>query len=190
MTLVSPEDQGTIMVLLNIQQDIIVFVDVNMLIAQTQGLIVRVVKILQPIRKVQVVCKHPQQMDGLQPWLTDLHSMQSWPPRCNHTEFVQWIMARTRECDQARIRPAAPRSDMELRQELLKMIQHPEQSGKNAHSVRMHLANPSKLAARADPASPQATEDRGHQFPNSLNSSGSDQTQLRTRIAQDRMVIQ
>jgi hypothetical protein len=72
--------------LLNMQQDIIGFVDLNLPIAQTQEVMVGGVKISQPIRKVQMVCKHPQQMDDLQPWLTDLHLMQFWPPLCNHTE--------------------------------------------------------------------------------------------------------
>jgi len=51
------------------------------------------------------------------------------------------------------------------------------------------LANALTLAARVAPAAPQAPEDKGQNFPDSPNFSGSDQTQLRSWITQLWIVI-
>lgn len=56
--------------------------------------------------------------------------------------------------------------------------------------VQPELAEALTLAARAAPATVQGQEDKGQKYPNSVDVSGSDQTQLRGCIAQLQMVIQ
>jgi len=77
----------------------------------------------------------------------------------------------------------------DLRQELADITQDAQQSGEEARSLRMQVANALMLAARTAPAAPQAPEDRGQKFPDSQDFSGSDRTQLGGWIAQLRMVI-
>jgi hypothetical protein len=77
----------------------------------------------------------------------------------------------------------------DLRQELADMTQNAQQSGKETHKLRMQLANALTNAARASPAACQAAEDRGQKFPDSLDFSGLDRTQLSGWIAQLWMVI-
>jgi hypothetical protein len=69
------------------------------------------------------------------------------------------------------------------------MTQDEQELGEEVHSLRMQLANALTLTARAAPAAPQAGEDKGQKFPDSLDISESDRTQLRGWIAQLRMVI-
>ena len=69
------------------------------------------------------------------------------------------------------------------------MTRDEQQCGEEVHGVRTLLANARRFAARETLAAPQAPEDRGQLFPDSLDLSGSDQTQVRCWIAQLRMVI-
>jgi len=85
--------------------------------------------------------------------------------------------------------PAAPGTDKELRQELADVTRNAQQSGEEVHGLRTQLANALTLAARAAPAAPLAPVDTGKKFPDSLDFSGLDQTQLRGWITQLRMVI-
>jgi hypothetical protein len=54
---------------------------------QTQEVLMRVAQYTQPIREVQMVCKHPQQIINLQRQITDLQRKQFLPPQCDHTEL-------------------------------------------------------------------------------------------------------
>jgi hypothetical protein len=190
VALVSIEDQGTIMALINIDKDNIGNNQLQEAVIQTQEVLMRVAQYSQPIREVQMVCEHPQQIIDLQWQITDLQTKQFLTPQCDHAEFERQIQTLTNERNKARMRPAAPGTDEDLRQELPDMTRDAQESGEEARGLRMQLANALTLAARAAPAAPQAQEDRGQKFPNSPDFSGSDRTQLRGWIAQLRMVIQ
>jgi len=187
--LVSIKDQGTIMALLDVQRDTIGFEELREAYARTQEVLTWVAQYFQPIRDVQIVCDHPQQIIHLQRQITELQTRQFLPPQCDHTELEQQIRTLRSEWDEARRRPAALGTDEDLRQELADMTQDAQQSGEEVRSLRTQLANALMLAAIAAPAAPQAPEDRGQKFPDSPDFSGSDRTQLRGWIAQLRMVI-
>ena len=188
--LVSIEDQGTIMALIDLDKDNIWSEQLREAFVQTQEVLMRVAHYSQPIREVQMVCEHPQQIIDLQRQITDLQTKQFLPPQYDHTELEQQIQTLMTERDEARGRPAAAGTDEELQQELEEMNRDAWQSGEEARSLRTQLANTLMLAARAAPAAPQAPEDWGQKFPDSPDFSGSDRTQLRGWIAQLRMVIQ
>jgi hypothetical protein len=76
-----------------------------------------------------MVCNHPQQIIDLQQQITDLQTKQFVPPQCGHTELGQRILTLTQEQDEARITPAAPGTDEELRQEPADMTQDAQQAG-------------------------------------------------------------
>jgi hypothetical protein len=157
--------------------------------AQTQEVLMRVAQYSQPIREVQRVCEHPQQILELQREITDLKTRQFLPPQCDHTALEQQIQTLRHERDEALKRPAAPGTNEDLQQELDDMTRDARQSGEEVRDLRTQLANALTLAARVAPAAPQAQEDRGQKFPDSPDISGSDRTQLRGWIAQLRMVI-
>jgi hypothetical protein len=170
------------MALMDIQRDAIRFDKRNEAFAQTQEVLMRVAKYLQPIRDVQMEGNHQQLIIELQQQIRDLQTKQSLPPQCDHTLLEQQMQTLTDEQDEARRRPVAPGMDEELRQERADMTQDKYQSGEEAHSLRTQLANALTLA------DPQAMEDRGQRFPGSTDFSGSDRTQLRRWITQLRMV--
>jgi len=177
------------MALIDIDKDNIGTEQMREAFAQTQEVIMRVAQYSQPIREVHRVCEHPEQIIDLQRQITDLQTKQFLPPRCDHSGMEQQIQTLMNERDQARRRPAAVGTDEELRDELDEMTGDARQSGEEARSFRTQLANALMLAARAGLAVPQALEDRGQKFPDSLDFSGSDRTLLRGWIAQLRMVI-
>jgi len=187
--LVSIEDEGAIMALLDIQRDAIRFEELNEAFAQTQVVLMRVAQYSQPIQEVQMVCEHPQQIIDLQRQITYLQTKQFEPPQYVHIGMEQQIRILTNEQDEVRRRPAAAGTDKELREELAVMTRDAHQSGEEVRGLRTQLANALTLAARAAPAAPQAPEDRGQKFPDSPDFSGSDQTQLRGWNAQLWMVI-
>jgi hypothetical protein len=121
-----------------------------------------------------MVCEHPQHIIDLQRQITDLQARQFLPPQGDHTSMEQQIQTLTNERNKARRRPAAARTNEELREELDDMTQDAQQSGEEARSLRMQLANALILAARAAPAAPQAPEDKGQKLPDSPDISGSD----------------
>jgi hypothetical protein len=157
---------------------------------QTQEVLMRVAQYSQPIREVQMVCEHPQQIIDLQQQITDLQTKQFLSPLCDHTDLEQQIQILRNERDEALRRPADSGTYGELRQELDEMIRDARQSGEEVRGLRTQLANALTLAARAAPAAPQDPEDRGQKFPDSPDFSGSDRTQLSGWIAQLRMVVQ
>jgi hypothetical protein len=58
--LVSIEDQGIIMALVDIQRDAIRFEELNKALVRTQEVLIGVAQYSPPIRKVKMVWKHPQ----------------------------------------------------------------------------------------------------------------------------------
>jgi hypothetical protein len=87
--LVSVEDQGTIMALIDVGGGNTRYEQLREAFAQTQEVLVQVAQYSQPIREVQMVCKHPQQIIDLQRQITDLQTKQFLPPACDHTELEQ-----------------------------------------------------------------------------------------------------
>ena len=177
------------MALLDLQGDAIGFEELKEVFGQTQEVLTRVAQYSQAIREVQMVCEHTQQIIDLQRPITDLQMKQFLPPQCDHTEFERQIQTQTKERDEARPRPVAPRTNEDLRHELEDMTQDLQQSGEEVRSLRMQLEKALTQAARAALAVTQAPEDRGQRFPDSSDFSGSDRTQLRSWVAQLRMVI-
>jgi len=187
--LVSVEDQGIIMALIDVDKDNTGNEQLPKAFAQTQEVLMRVAQYSQPIREVQMVCEHPQQIIDLQRQITDLQTKQFLPPQCDHTELERQIQTLRIERDEALRRPVVPETNEDLQQELDDMIREARQSGEEVRGLTTQLANALMFAARAAPAAPQAPEDRGQKFPDSLDFSGSDRSQLRGWIAQLRMVI-
>jgi len=177
------------MALIDIDKDNIGSEQLRKAFIQTQEVLMRVALCSQPIREVQMVCQHPQQLIDLQRQITDLQTRQFLPPQCDHTELERQIQTLRNERDEALRRLPALGTNEDLQQELDDMTRDARQSGEEVRSLRTQLANALLLAARAAPAAPQAPEDRGQKFPDSPDFPGSDRTQLRGWIAQLRMVI-
>jgi hypothetical protein len=72
--LVSIEDQVTIMALLDVQGDTIGFEELREAYTRTEEVLMRVAQYSQPIREVQMVCDHPQQIIDLQRQIMDLQT--------------------------------------------------------------------------------------------------------------------
>jgi hypothetical protein len=177
------------MALIDIEKDNTGSEQLHDVVAQTQEVLMRVAQYSQPIREVQRVCEHPQQIIDLQRQITDLHTKQFLPPQYDHTELERQIQILRDERDEALRRPRAAGTVEDLQQELDDMTRDARQSGEEVQGLRTQLANALTLAARAAPAAPQAPEDRGQKFPDSPDFSWSDRTQLRGWMAQLRMVI-
>jgi hypothetical protein len=186
---VSVEDQGTIMALIELDKDNIGTDQLRDAFIQAQEVLMRVAQYSQPIREVQMVCEHPQQIIDLQRQITDLQTKQFLPVQWDHTEREHQIPTLRNERDEALRRPSAPGTKEELGQELDDMTRDARQSGEEVRGLRMQLANALTLAAGVALAAPQAPEDRGQKFPDSPDFSGSDRTQLRGWIAQLWIVI-
>jgi len=152
--LVSIEDQGTIMALIDIDKDNIGYEQLTEAFVQMQEVLMRIAQYSQPIREVQRVCEHPQQIIDLQRQITDLQARQFLPPQCDHTELERQIQTLRTERDEALRRPPAPGTNEELQQELEDMTRDVRQSGEEVRSLRTQLANAFTLAARAAPAAP------------------------------------
>jgi hypothetical protein len=170
----SIQDQGTIMALLDLQRDAVGFEELKEAFGQTQEVLTRVAQYSQPIRQVQMVCEHPQQIIDLQRWITDIQAKQFLPPQYDNTEIEQQIWTMMNERDEARRRPVAPETDKELWQELADMTQDAQQSGEEVRGLRTQLVNALTSAARAARPAPQAPEGKDQKFPHSLDFSGSD----------------
>jgi hypothetical protein len=93
------------------------------------------------------------------------------------------------ERNNVRMRPKAPETDKVLPPELVDMTQDVQQFGEEVRGFRMQLANALTLAARVAPPDPQDPEDRGQKFPDLLDFSGLDRTQLKGCIVQLQIVM-
>jgi hypothetical protein len=85
--LVSPEDQGTIMALLDLDKETLATEATTDAFVQAQEVIVRIAQYSQPVRTIQAVCDHPNQIIALQKQITDLQTQQFLPPPCEHATF-------------------------------------------------------------------------------------------------------
>jgi hypothetical protein len=183
------EDQGTIMAHIDINKDTVGNEQLREAFVQTQEESMRVAQYSQPLREVQRVCEHPQQIIDLQRQITEMQMKQFLPPESDHTELKQRIQTLTNERDEALRRPTAPGTDEDIRKELDDMTRDTRQSGEEVRGLRTQLANALMLAAGVAPAAPQAPEDKGQIFPDSVDFSASGRTQLRGWFAQLRIVI-
>jgi hypothetical protein len=78
--MLSVEDQGTIMALLDHDKDTIVNEQIQEAFVPTQKVLMRVAQYSQSIGEVQMVCEHPQQIINLQRQITDLKTQQFLRP--------------------------------------------------------------------------------------------------------------
>jgi hypothetical protein len=136
-----------------------------------------------------MVCDHPLQIIDLQRQIPDLQMKMFLHLQCDHTGLEQRIQTLPHKREEDRIRPAAPGTEEELRQELAEMTQAAQQSAEEVSGVRMQLANALMLAGRAALVAPQAQEGKGQEFPDSPDISELDYTRLIGWMSQLRMVI-
>jgi hypothetical protein len=66
---------------------------------QAQEAMKRIAQYSQPVRTIQALCDHPEQIVTLQRQITDLQSKQFLPPPCDHTTFEQHIQQLRNELD-------------------------------------------------------------------------------------------
>jgi hypothetical protein len=114
VALVSIEDQGTIMALIDIDKDNTGHEQLQEVFAQTQEVLMRVAQYSQPIREVQMVCDHPQQIIDQQRQVTDLQTKQFLPPQCDDTELEQQVQTLRIEWEEALRRPVVPGTNEDL----------------------------------------------------------------------------
>jgi hypothetical protein len=187
--LVSPEDQGTSMALLDLNNETMGIEDTTDAVIQAQEVMLRIAQYSQPVQTIQAVCDHPTQIVALQKEITNLQMKQFLLPSCDHTTFEQQIQQLKNVLEEAWRTPRTVGTDENLRRELDDMTRDAREASKESWSLRTQLVNAMSLAAWAAPPAPQQPEDRGQKFPNSPDFSGSDRAQLRGWIAQRRMVI-
>jgi hypothetical protein len=87
--LVSVEDQETIMALIDLDKENMGNNQMRDAFIQTQEVLMRVAQYSQPIRDLQMVCEHPQQIIDLKGQITDLQTKQFLPPQCDHIKLEQ-----------------------------------------------------------------------------------------------------
>jgi hypothetical protein len=188
--LVSPEDQGTIMALIDLSQETMGTEATTDAFVQAQEEMMRIAQYSQPVRTIQAVCDHPEQIIALQKQVTDLQAKAFLPsPSCDHMTFEQQIQQLRSELDEARKTARTVGTDEDLRRELDDMTRDAREASEDASSLRTQLANALSLAARVAPITPEQQEERGQKFPDSPDLSWSDRIQLRGWIAQLRMII-
>jgi len=164
VALVSVDDQGTIMALIDIDKDNVGNEQLREAFVQTQEVLMRVAQYPQPIREVQMVCEHPQQIIDLQRQITDLQTKQFLLPQCDDTELEQQIQTLRYERDEALRRPAAPGTDEDLRHELGDMTRDARQSGEEVCRLRMSLEDALMLAAIAARLLPRLRKTEARNF--------------------------
>jgi hypothetical protein len=190
VALVSPEDQGTIMALLDLNHDGMGNEQTSEAFVQAQEAMTRIAQYSQPVRTIQAVCDHLQQIIALQKQITHLQMKQFLPsPSCDHSAFVQEIQRMKNDLEEARRIPRTEGTDDGIRRELQDMTRDAQEVSIENANLRTQLANELSLASRVVPTPPQGQEEWGQKFPDSPDFSGSDQSLLRGWIAQLRMVI-
>jgi hypothetical protein len=87
------------MALIDLNKDNIGNEQLREVFVQTQDVLMRVAQYSQPIREVQMVCEHSQQIIDLQRQITDLQMKQFLPLQWVHTELEQRIQTLTHKGD-------------------------------------------------------------------------------------------
>jgi hypothetical protein len=187
--LVFPEDQGTIMALWDLNKETMCTETAIETLVQAQELMVRIAQYSQPVRTIQAVCNHPNQIIAPQKQVTNLQARAFLPPSCNQTTFEQQIQQLRNDLDELRRTPTTVGTDEDLRRELGDMTRDAHKSSAESRNLRTQLANTLSLAAWAAPPAPHQQGNRGQKFPDSPDFSGLDRTQLRGWIAQLRIMI-
>ena len=122
--LVSPEDQGTIMALLDLDTETMGTEASTDALVQAQEVMVRIAQYSQPVRTIQAVCDHPNQIVALQKQITNLQAKDFLPPSCDHTTFERQIQQLRTELDEARKNPRTVGTDEDLQRELDDMMRN------------------------------------------------------------------
>jgi hypothetical protein len=188
--LLTPEDPGTIMALLNLNHDGMGSEQTSEAFVQDQEVMTRIAQYSQTVRTIQAVCDHPQQMIALQKQITNLQAKQFLPsPSCDHSAYDQEIKRLKDDLDEARRIPRTAGTDEKIRRELEDMTRDAWKASTGNASLRTQLASVLSLASWVVPIPPQGQEERGQKFPDSPDFSGSDRSLLRGSIARLRMVI-
>jgi len=157
--LVSIEDQGTMMALIDLNKNNIGTEQLPEASTQTQEVLMRVAQSSQPIREVQRVCDHLAQIIRLQRQITDLQTRHLVPAECDHSTFEQQLRTLREELEEARRIPRTPRTDEDLRQELDDMTWDTRQSGEKVRALRTQLEIALSSAAWVAPTPPQQFAD-------------------------------
>jgi hypothetical protein len=187
--LVCPEDLGTIMELIDLNQETMGSEATIDAFVQAQEVMMRTVQYSQPMRTIQAVCDHPEQIIALQKQITDLQRKQFLPPSSDHTTFEQQIQQLRNDLHEVHKTPRTVGMDKDLQKELDNMTWDAWEASDESQSLRTQLVNALSLSPRAAPAAPQQFEDREQKFSDSPDISGSDRTQLRGWIAQLQTII-
>jgi len=88
------------MPVLDLKRDTVGLEELKEAFGQTQEVLTKVAQYSQPIREVQMVCEHPQQIIDLQHQITDLQANKFLPPLCDNTKLEGRIQTVTRERDE------------------------------------------------------------------------------------------
>jgi len=160
------------------------------MLEEAQEVLRQVAQYTEPANHVQRVCDHPAQIIALQKQITDLQAQQFLPVQWIQTERANPVRGLENELGEARTRPVVEGMNTQPCDDHLAMTHNAQQSGEEVRGSRMQFANALTLGARVAPMAPQTHKDTGQKFPDSLDFSGSDRTQMTGWIAQLRMVIQ
>jgi hypothetical protein len=188
--LVSIQDQGTINRILETNLGETTDIEHVELLMVTQQVLSRVAQYSQPVREIQQVCNHPEEIADLRNQIIILRAQTQPPPfECDHTNYETQLTTLRNELEVARRTPRTEGTDEDVRRELDDMTRDAREASEESRNLRTQLANALSLAVRAAPPAPHQPRDIGQKFPDSPDFSGSDRTQLRGWIAQLRMVI-
>lgn len=155
----SPEVQGTIMAVIDIQREAIGTDELYEAFGQTHEVLVRVAHYSQLIRETQMVCNHSQQIIDVQPQITNLQTQQFQPLQRDHSWFKQRLATFKQELEEAKITPRMVGTDEDLRHELDDMSRDAQQLGEEVWAFGTQLANTLSSAARAAPTPLQHAND-------------------------------
>jgi len=154
-----------------------------------QGVLRRVTEYTKLANILPRVHDHLALIITLQMVIMDLQAEQFLLPQCGQTKMEKRIRGLEIDLTEVQTRPAVNGADEQLREDLLGMSQDTQQSGEEVRGVMMQLANAITFAVWVAPPAPQTPEDWGQKFPDSLDFSESDPTQLRGWTAQLQIVI-
>jgi len=87
--LLSPEDQGTIMALSDLNQETMGTEATTDAFVQAQDVRMGIAQYSQPVRTIQAVCNHPREILTLRKRVIDLEMKHFLTPSCDHTTFDQ-----------------------------------------------------------------------------------------------------
>jgi len=163
--LVSTEDQGIIMALIDLNQETMSSEATTEAFIHAQDVMIRITQYLQPVRTIQAVCDHPEIIIALQKQITDLQMQQLLPPFCYYTTFDQQIQQLTNDLNDAWKTSRTVRMDDDLQRELDDMTLDAREAREESRNLRTQLTNGLFLAARAVPPAASNARTEVRKFP-------------------------